>query len=412
MKEEWKPDALRETAEEIRSAVMPKSITPEMVGGTLLALTNAVGEVVETLGEIPREHVKVTVRGYDGTGGVSGASATVWLDMFAVGGFPTHAVPRQELTTDENGVVEFDVPLGYKYAVSSHIDGLGASFQLVFDAVAETRTVNLWNFPVGVWALGHTDVALYADEDAGREYDRYRAIPFITESFTDDIEGDYGLEVMEWDIDSEAGECSEGGWYIGILVSTVDTTFAIGTNNLSDKSMEWCDSRDRNTLFPLLDYAVEKRAYDIDWETATEKARQDMDGNMNTAKILAFSPTHTAARWAAGSPSDYDEQRFLPSAGQLYIMWLNRTAINTLAQQTIDVLGWDNYYLLPYQGNKGGWILPNKDANGNSRNEYWWSSSVVDSLCSWVVDYNGYININNRNLTNDVRAVSAFHFEY
>ena len=33
---------------------MPKSITPEMVGGTLAGLTEAVAEVVETLGEIPR----------------------------------------------------------------------------------------------------------------------------------------------------------------------------------------------------------------------------------------------------------------------------------------------------------------------------------------------------------------------
>ena len=43
---------------------------------------------------------------------------------------------------------------------------------------------------------------------------------------------------------------------------------------------------------------------------------------------------------------------------------------------------------------------------------YWWSSSVYGSLCSWVVYYDGLVNYLTRNLTNDVRAVSAFHFEY
>lgn len=31
MKQDWKPEELRATAAEIRGAVMPKSITPEMV---------------------------------------------------------------------------------------------------------------------------------------------------------------------------------------------------------------------------------------------------------------------------------------------------------------------------------------------------------------------------------------------
>ena len=35
--------------------------------------------------------------------------------------------------------------------------------------------------------------------------------------------------------------------------------------------------------------------------------------------------------------------------------------------------------------------------------------SVTEDYCSWVVNYNGNINNNNRNNTNDVRAVSEFH---
>lgn len=405
MKKEWKPEELRATSEEIRGAVMPKTITPEMVGGTLAGLTDALGEVVEVLGEIPREHVTVKVRGYDGTGGVSGAGAKVLLNVFAVGGYPTIAIPQQELTADADGVVKFDVPIGFKYAVSSHIDGLGASFQLVYEAVTEKRDITLWNFLVGVWALGHTDVALYADEEAGRDYDHYRAIPFISSGMLiDDFEDAAG--VVCWDIDADAGEVSEGSWYIGVLISTAETTFAIGRNSLSDGTMMWCDSRDRNTVFPLMNYyALDRNAVDWDYDASVEQARADMDGNMNTAKILGFSPTHIAARWAAASESDYDEEKFLPSAGQLYTMWLNRTAINAIVQQYIDN-GDEGFTLLPYQNDKGQWQLP------NDRSEYWWSSSVLDKRCSWVVYYNGNITNDNRHGSNDVRAVSAFHFEY
>lgn len=212
-------------------------------------------------------------------------------------------------------------------------------------------------------------------------------------------------EIYLWAQDSEKYPQSEGWWYIGVLVSTAETTFAIGKNNLSDGTMVWCDSRDCNTLFPLIDYHVQKRYYPWDSEAAEKQARADMDGNMNTAKILAFSPTHTAARWAASSPSDYDEQRFLPSSGQLYIMWLNRTAINAIIQQYMDA-GEEGFNLLPYQNDKGQWQTP------NGRGEVWWSSSVFDSLCSWVVYYDGYIRNDTRNFTHDVRAVSAFHFEY
>ncbi len=130
-----------------------------------------------------------------------------------------------------------------------------------------------------------------------------------------------------------------------------------------------------------------KRSTAHDYDAAIEKARTDMDGNMNTAKILGFSPTHTAARWAASSPSDYDEQRFLPSAGQLYIMWLNRTAINAIIQQHTDA-GEEGFFLLPdiKPGTTGQWTQP------NGRWEYWWSSSVYDSHCSWVVYYDGLVN--------------------
>nr|DAM95746.1 MAG TPA: Protein of unknown function (DUF1566) [Caudoviricetes sp.] len=401
MKKEWKPEELRETSEEIRGATLAKSITPEMVGGTLSGLTEALAEVVDVLGEIPREHVTVKVRGYDGTGGVSGAGATVWLDVFNTKGYPAVSIPRQELTCNENGVVEFDIPHGFKYAVFSQLDGLGASFQLVFQSAVPERHITLWNLPIGVWALGHTDMAHYANsEDPEDTGEWYYAVPFVTNTFLDEIPE----EVYAWDVDEEKGFNTEGGWYIGILVSTADTSFAIGRNSKSKDSMVWCDSEDYFTHIPGFNYFVENDNMPYDYNAAEEAARQDLDGHLNTAKILSYSPTHISARFCANQLCDLDERRFLPSAGQLCLMQLNRTAINALMKADAD-LGNEGFELLPYQNDKGQWQNPSNDG-------WWWSSTPLSCRCSWVVYYYGIIRYNYRNISYDVRAVSAFHFEY
>lgn len=402
MKEEWKPAELRATSEEIRGAVMPKSITPDMVGGTLLGLVNAVGEVVEVLGEIPREHVTVKVRGYDGTAGVSGAGATVWLDVFSSKGYPAVSLPRQELTCDEAGVVEFGIPHGYRYAVFSQIAGLGASFQFVEVSAIESRTLELWNLPIGVHALGYCDIGYDGDEDGNGSY--YREVPFITTNVSDDY-AEYQAEA-EWDIDTEKGEYTDGSSFLGILVSTADTSFVMTPDSLSKETMVWCKSRDYATYIPTMPY-INNNGTGEAWEDCQNRARADMDGNMNTAKLLDFCVEPTAALFCAGSDYMYTEQRFLPSVGQLYIMWLNRTAINAL-MTTFNDLGMmsGTFQLLPYQNDKGSWQNP------NGHYEYWWSSTVYNSICSWVVDSNGGIYRNTRDDSNDVRAVSAFHFEY
>lgn len=398
MKKEWKPEELRATSEEIRGAVMPKSITPEMVGGTLLGVVNALGEMVEVLGEIPREHVKVKVRGYDGTGGVSGAGATVWLDVFNSKGYPAVSLPRQELTCNEEGVVEFDVPHGFRYAVFSQIDGLGASFQLVEISAIESRTLDLWNLPIGVHALGYSDICYDGDEEGNGSY--YREVPFITANISDDSD-DFKSE-LEWDFDTDKGEYSDGWAFLGILVSTADTSFAICPNNKSEQSMVWCKSRDYSTYIPTMPYINNEGTAEA-WEDCQNRARADMDGNMNTAKLLDHCVEPTAALFCAGSEYMYSEQRFLPSAGQLYIMWLNRTAINAL-MTTFNSAGIiDAFVLLPdYKPGTTQW----------THSEWWWSSTVYNSNCSWVVIYNGDVNYINSRSAYDVRAVSAFHFEY
>lgn len=83
----------------------------------------------------------------------------------------------------------------------------------------------------------------------------------------------------------------------------------------------------------------------------------------------------------------------------------NRVAINAIMTAMNDAND-AGFQLLPYTNDKGGWVNP------NGRYEYWWSSTAFNEYCSWVVYSDGGIyNLNSYN-TNDVRAVSAFHFEY
>lgn len=398
MKEEWKPDELRATSEEIRGAVMPKSITPDMVGGTLLGLVNAVGEVVEALGEIPREHVTVKVRGYDGTGGISGAGATVWLDVFHTKGYPAVSLPRRELTCDEEGVVEFDIPHGFKYAVFSQIAGLGASFQLVETAATAKREISLWNLPIGV---KHLFLVSLLNDAIGR----YRGVPMTADSYDGNIdwEGEETRAKLEWDADTEAGEYADDRYYYGILVSTADTSFVIGTNSKSEQRIPWCSNRDYGTLMPGIP-AINNEGTDEEWTDCQNRARADMDGNMNTAKILDYAHNPTAADFCADYVGYNDEQRWLPSGGQAYLMFLNNTAINSLMTEANTANGDTGFILLPSlnPGSTSQW----------THYEYWWTSTIYNHYCSWAVNYHGGINNINRNRSNDVRAVSAFHFEY
>lgn len=405
MKEEWKPDALRETAEEIRSAVKPKSITPEMVGGTLLALTNAVGEVVETLGEIPREHVRVRVNTLDTEGhSAHSTEATVYVEIFNTTGYPAVNLPRQEIKVDENGIAEFDVPHGFMFGVWAKCPGLSASFQWVHTAAIEERPIIvLWCVPIGIWWFGAIFHGYEDEKPADWEDENNRPVPYLFDHFTEDWD-----EIQaRGDVDLREGENTMDNYNYGILVATEDTCFVIPPNSFSGKTMAWCNSRAFGMYIPGMEhinYHTEEGRWQGDYSEAQARARVDMNGNINTAKILGAVDGALAAEWVGSVVYDYSENRWLPSGGQLYLMWLNRTAINRLMQEAIDA-GW-KYNLLPYQNDKGSWQYP----NGHS--EYWWSSTVFDDYCSWVVYSNGSIDRNTRDTTYDVRAVSAFHFEY
>ncbi len=399
MKQDWKPDELRATSEEIRGAVMPKSITPEMVGGTLVGLVDAVGEIVETLGEIPREHVRVRVRGCDCDGLVAIDGATVEIEAFSVLGFPVCRPIKQTVAVDENGEVSFDVPHGFTFSVVAKCPGMGASFQLVQDATRESRLITLWCFPVGIFWYGQVGIA--TEKYFGPSY------PIIMDHYDRDGDVDWS-----WVSDDIAGN---GEWWTdeflwrGILVSTADTAFVIMPNNLSEGNMMWSDTYGFGLEIPFCanfnpDDMMAAEGEDP-WELARDKAMLDFDGYMNTAKILKHCTNPIAAKCAAAqTATELDQHNFLPSAGQLYVMWLNRTAINAIMTEANDE-GWE-FKLLPYANDKGQWQNP------NGRYEYWWSSTQAGPNCSWVVRCNGNVNYTRRNDTYDVRAVSAFHFEY
>ena len=384
MKQNFDTSALRQTAAEIQGAVKPKSITPAMVGGLFSALVEAQGEVIEALAALEREVVTVKVNGYDGEQRVSAAGAKVYVDIFSIGGVPTVALPRQELTADANGIVTFEVFKGYRYAVFSKIDGLGASFQLAYLAGQDARTIELWNLPVGVYMYGL--IAYYVEAE-----DTYRCVPVITENYEEDL----GSAIdMDWDV--RDGEYSEDCYYLGVLISSENTSFYIEEKSKAEDSLRWAASRQYATAVPTMPLIpIEPSKFDgvwnAAWEYAVELARQDFDGNLNTAKILAFDGAAPAAKFCE-SVEVYDfRQAFLPSAGQLYLMYLNKEAIESLIS----------------------------DANGAGReydalgDDWYWSSTQEDEFCAWSVRMGGGGTGSSSKFSNYcVRAVSAFQYKY
>ena len=377
MKKNFDTSALRKTAADIQGAVVPKSVTADMVGGLFSALVEAQGEVIEALGALEREVVTVKVNGYDGEQRVSAAGAKVYVDIFSIGSVPTVALPRQELTANEEGIVTFEVFKGYQYAVFSKLEGYGASFQFSYEACQDTRDIELWNMPTGVYMCGY--VGYYNEEDEST-----RGVPFVTDSFETDY---YDSPTAMWDAND--GEIVDEAGYLGILVATEDTSFIIEQQTRSSEYLTWSGNRYYGKLVPTLP-AFYLMA-DGDWEAAQELARNDFDGNLNTAKIQAYCRSAQAAEYCTDSQANNLAQRFLPSAGQLYLMYLNKNAINRLVSAA----------------NGEGWQFDVVDDN------YYWSSSQFDEFCAWSVsmDY-GNTNYSTKFSNYYVRAVSAFHFIY
>lgn len=347
-------------------------------------------------GEIPREHVTVKVRGYDGTAGVSGAGHSVFLDVFNVKGYPCLSLPRQQLTCDENGIVEFDIPHGFRYAVFSKIPGLGASFQFVRTAATQKRTIELWNFPIGVKHL-------YSCGIQSTVNDTFRGVPFTSDHYITDWGSEATKNMLEWDCDKSPGinekrtTCTD----CGILVSTADTSFVID-GDYDGPNSGWNDDIYYRNYAPWVHCFDYTTGTNDEWEDARNRALADFDGNLNTARILDFAHSPEAANYCAFSIGEYtDQQRWLASAGQAYLMFLNYAAINALMTEFNTTTGNTRYSLLPTQNADGSW--------NNSRT--FWTSSIASDTSVWAANPEDFFD-DDATMTYLACGLSAFVFGY
>lgn len=345
MKHEFDTPALRQTAEEIQGAVRAKSITADMVGGTLLALVNATGEIIETFGGIGNS---ITVKAQcsvmvdtDNWIVETAQGATVYVDMFAVGIGAIKNFPTQVFTADENGEVIFTVPCGYGYAVYSKYDGFSASCQIAHIAGDADITIPLYNYPVGIYGVG---------------------------------DGSLHKTVEDWKGD---------GVYNGIAICTENTSFCI-LHHKSDNYMPWGRFGEIVPCLPQINGTTHESYAELQ-----AAVRNDFNGNLNTLKILSGYRAAPAASWCdtySLNPSAAHCQYFLPSAGQLYLIYQNKAAINALIAGVSDECDMEQI-----------------------GNEYLWSSTQYDEWCAWYVFvYNGSTLNDSKYYSYYVRAVSAF----
>ncbi len=370
---------------------------------------NIIDEMTALLGTTQKEHVKVRVRATDGQVVVPTAGAKVLVDMFNAPGFPATVIPRQELLCDENGVVEFDVPHGFCYAVFSQVEGLGASFQLVRHAAVGNREIKLYNLPIGIL---YCRLWLYANDYTGLS--EYRPLPYHEP--TEDVSADVNPDLWILEQGEYIDEC------IGlpaVIVSTADTSFAIFAENSETGSivyteeLPWSGGQANYDCIPTLpqygyDTCLFGDASENAFQAAKGKAERDMDGHMNTAKILAADSGNGTALWCRGHLDpiiNFGQIGFLPSCGQLKIMWENRSAINHMFALLVDIEPAALFPVLPFEIDNDKWEYPIL-----GRHEAWWSSTAFNENQSWRVSSRGEVSYSLRHHSLDIRPVYVIDF--
>ena len=263
--------------------------------------------------------------------------------------------------------VEFDIKHGLHYQVHSEVAGLGASFRLVFTSSLEERTVNLWNCSTGVFKCQNS--WLHSDE-----LDGYLGVfPCFAPTG----------EVLTLDWAAENGEYNDDGSSVGVLVSSASSSFLLMPDDKSENTLMW-SAMNIGRNVPALEEYYETANHDFDAAQALAKA--DFDGALNTDKILEALSDAPAAKFAA-SNAEYNALRYLPSAGELFLIYENKTAINA--------------------------IVTELDGEGPAAidTNYYWSSSAYDRLDAWYVGMgDGAVNRTSKNNTRSVVGVSAFHY--
>lgn len=319
------------------------------------------------------EQVSVIVRGCKYVDDTTNEDAPVVGGKVIVKTFDpvTKETASEEFEIPASGLVVFPVRHGLVYQVHSEVEGLAASTRLVFTSSMETRIIYLWNTSIGVFKAGH---------NFAQRGENIRGFVYLAKDGTES-EG-----ACTWDIHEDEEDLGEQTWD-GILVATAKFSGIVVPGSLSKD--------DSNNPLPL---EWSKRALGkgvaglpfINGDGWQDKAKEDFDGPLNTAKILAAYPGAPAAAFCdevSGTQEYYYTDGYLAAAGEMFALYENREAYAAIQADYDDC---------PELGTL-----------------WYWSSSVFDRWNACRVSFNnGSVSHDSMNLTYDVLALSAFHLNY
>lgn len=319
------------------------------------------------------EQVSIIVRGCKYVDDTTNEDAPVVGGKVIVKTFDpvTKETAAQEFEIPASGIVVFPVRHGLVCQVHSEVEGLAASTRLIFTSSMESRTIYLWNTSIGVFKAGH---------NFAQRGENTRGFVYLAKNGSEDAGAN------TWDIHEDEEDAGEQTWD-GILVATAKFSGIFVPGSLSKD--------DSGKPLPLV---WSKRAIGkgvaglpfINGDGWQDKAKEDFDGPLNTAKILAAYPDAPAAAFCdevSGTQEYYYTDGYLAAAGEMFAIYENREAYAAIQADYDD--------------------CPELGTN------WYWSSSVFDrwSACG-VLFGDGTVSGSAMSGTSYVLALSAFHLNY
>ena len=337
------------------------------------ALPKVLGGILEGVPLGGDEQVSVIVRGCKYVDDTTNEDAPVVGGKVIVKTFDpvTKETASEEFEIPASGLVVFPVRHGLICQVHSEVEGLAASTRLVFTSSTEARTIYLWNTSIGVFKAGHN----FAARDGN-----YRGFVYLAKNGAEES----GANV--WDIHEDEEDAGEATWD-GILVATAKFSGIVVPGSLSKDqsgnplSLVWSKR--------ALGKGVAGLPF-VNGDGWQDKAKEDFDGPLNTAKILAAYPDAPAAAFCdevSGAQEYYYTDGYLGAAGEMFALYENREAYAAIQTDYADC---------PELGTL-----------------YYWSSSVFDRWNACDVNFNdGDVFNDYMDTTDYVLALSAFHLNY
>lgn len=345
--------------------------------GNQVDLGNAIPKVLGgILAGVPLggdESVSVIVRGCKYVDDTTNEDAPVVGGKVIVKTFDpvTKETAAEEFEIPASGLVVFPVRHGLICQVHSEVEGLAASTRLVFTSSTEARTVYLWNTSIGVFKAGHN----FAERDGN-----YRGFVYLAKDGSEDAGAN------TWDIHEDEEDAGEQTWD-GILVATAKFSGIVVPGSFSK------DDSDNPLQLVLSKRALGKGVAGfpfINGDGWQDKAKEDFDGPLNTAKILAAYPDAPAAAFCdkvSGTQGHYYTDGYLAAAGEMFALYENREAYAAIQA---------GYGDCPELGTR-----------------MYWSSSVFNRWGACLVSFgSGSVGNYDMYLTYYVLALSAFHLNY